>query len=79
MPFCAHGRRKNAHDTARAGKPGELAALSIGECVESVVADIEDAGLREVVVCGHSMAGVIVPSDNDGSYCRVSAGSPSAW
>jgi pimeloyl-ACP methyl ester carboxylesterase len=46
----------------RAGKPGELAALSIGECVESVVADIEDAGLREVVVCGHSMAGVIVPS-----------------
>ena len=46
----------------RAGKPGELAALSIGECVESVVADIENAGLREVVVCGHSMAGVIVPS-----------------
>jgi pimeloyl-ACP methyl ester carboxylesterase len=46
----------------RAGKPGELAALSIGDCVESVVADIEDAGLRDVVVCGHSMAGVIVPS-----------------
>jgi pimeloyl-ACP methyl ester carboxylesterase len=46
----------------RAGKPGDLAALSIGECVESVVADIEDARLGEVVVCGHSMAGVIVPS-----------------
>ncbi|HEX9499282.1 MAG TPA: alpha/beta hydrolase [Mycobacterium sp.] len=45
----------------RAGKPGELAALSIGDCVESVVADIEDAGLRDVVICGHSMAGVIVP------------------
>jgi pimeloyl-ACP methyl ester carboxylesterase len=46
----------------RAGKPGDLVALSIGECVESVVADIEDARLGEVVVCGHSMAGVIVPS-----------------
>jgi pimeloyl-ACP methyl ester carboxylesterase len=46
----------------RGGKPGELAALSIGDCVESVVADIEDAGLRDVVVCGHSLAGVIVPS-----------------
>ena len=46
----------------RAGKPGALAALSIGDCVESVVADIEDAGLRDVVICGHSMAGVIVPS-----------------
>jgi pimeloyl-ACP methyl ester carboxylesterase len=46
----------------RAGKPGDLAALSIGECVESVVADIEDARLGDVVVCGHSMAGVIVPS-----------------
>jgi pimeloyl-ACP methyl ester carboxylesterase len=46
----------------RAGKPGDLAALSIGECVESVVAGIEDARLGDVVVCGHSMAGVIVPS-----------------
>jgi pimeloyl-ACP methyl ester carboxylesterase len=46
----------------RAGKPGELAALSIGDCVDSVVADIDDAGLRDVVVCGHSMAGVIVPN-----------------
>src|SRR5258705_4308621 len=45
----------------RAGKPGELAALSIGDCVESVVADIEDAGLRDGVICGHSMAGGIVP------------------
>jgi pimeloyl-ACP methyl ester carboxylesterase len=46
----------------RRGKPRDLAALSIGDCVESVVDDIEDAGLRDVVICGHSMAGVIVPS-----------------
>jgi hypothetical protein len=29
--------------------------------VDSVLADIERAGLDEVVVCGHSMAGVTVP------------------
>ena len=46
----------------RAGKPGDLEALSIGDCVDSVIADIDDAGLRDVVICGHSMAGVIVPS-----------------
>ena len=46
----------------RGGKPGVPAALSIDDCVESVVADIEDAGLGDVVVCGHSLAGVIVPS-----------------
>lgn len=46
----------------RVGKPGELAAVSIGDCVDSVLADIEGAGLRDVVVCGHSLAGVIVPS-----------------
>jgi pimeloyl-ACP methyl ester carboxylesterase len=46
----------------RRDKPGDLAALSIGDCVESVVADIDDAELGDVVICGHSMAGVIVPS-----------------
>ena len=45
----------------RAGKPGDLAALSIRDCVESVVADIEAAGLGEVVICGHSLGGVTVP------------------
>ena len=46
----------------RRDKPGDLAALSIGDCVESVVADIDEAELGDVVICGHSMAGVIVPS-----------------
>jgi pimeloyl-ACP methyl ester carboxylesterase len=45
----------------RAGKPGDLTALSIRDCVESVVADIEEAGLRDVVICGHSLGGVTVP------------------
>ena len=58
----------------RAGKPGELAALSIGDCVESVVADIEDAGLRDVVICGHSMAGVIRPQRGDQARLVAGAG-----
>jgi pimeloyl-ACP methyl ester carboxylesterase len=46
----------------RRGRPGELATLSIGDCVDAVIADIEDAGVRDAVICGHSMAGVIVPN-----------------
>jgi pimeloyl-ACP methyl ester carboxylesterase len=42
-------------------KPGSLATATIGEWVDSVVADIEDAGLGDVVIVGHSMAGVTVP------------------
>jgi pimeloyl-ACP methyl ester carboxylesterase len=42
-------------------KPGDLATASIREWVDSVVADIEEAGLGDVVIVGHSMAGVTVP------------------
>ena len=42
-------------------KPGDLATVTIGEWVDSVVADIEEAGLGDTVVVGHSMAGVTVP------------------
>jgi pimeloyl-ACP methyl ester carboxylesterase len=45
----------------RAGVPGDLATLTIEQCVTSVVAQIEAAGLDEVVVVGHSMAGLTVP------------------
>lgn len=45
----------------RRGKPGDLRTLTIADCVNSVVADIEDAGLKDVVVVGHSMAGLTVP------------------
>lgn len=46
----------------RAGKPGELARIAIADCVESIVGDIDSAGLDQVVICGHSMAGLIVPN-----------------
>jgi pimeloyl-ACP methyl ester carboxylesterase len=42
-------------------KPGDLATCTIAEWVDSVVADIEDARLGDLVIVGHSMAGVTVP------------------
>jgi pimeloyl-ACP methyl ester carboxylesterase len=45
----------------RRGKPGDLRTLTIADCVNSIVADIEDAGLDDVVIVGHSMAGLTVP------------------
>jgi pimeloyl-ACP methyl ester carboxylesterase len=45
----------------RRGKPGDLRTLTIADCVESVVCDIEDAGLRDLVIVGHSMAGLTIP------------------
>jgi pimeloyl-ACP methyl ester carboxylesterase len=45
----------------RRGKPGDLWTLNIADWVDSVVADIEDAQLNDVVIVGHSMAGLTVP------------------
>jgi pimeloyl-ACP methyl ester carboxylesterase len=45
----------------RAGRPADLATVTIADWVESAVADVEDAGLGDVVVVGHSMAGLTVP------------------
>jgi pimeloyl-ACP methyl ester carboxylesterase len=45
----------------RRGKPADMATLAIADGVGSVVADIEDAGLGDIVIVGHSMAGLTVP------------------
>lgn len=45
----------------RAGKPANLATVTVSDWVNSAVADIDDAGLSDVVVVGHSMAGLTVP------------------
>jgi pimeloyl-ACP methyl ester carboxylesterase len=45
----------------RRGNPGDLRALNIAAAVESVVNDINAADLAEVVIVGHSIAGVTVP------------------
>jgi pimeloyl-ACP methyl ester carboxylesterase len=45
----------------RRSRPGDLRTLAIADWVESVVADIEAAGLDDIVIVGHSMAGITVP------------------
>ena len=42
-------------------KPADLARVTISDWVTSVVADIEEAGLSEVVLVGHSSAGYVLP------------------
>jgi len=45
----------------RRGKPGDLRTLTVGECVDSAVADIEGAGFDDIVIAAHSMGGLTVP------------------
>ncbi|MBV8930702.1 MAG: alpha/beta fold hydrolase [Mycobacteriaceae bacterium] len=45
----------------RTSRAADLATVAIADCVDSVVADVESAGLGDVVVVGHSLAGVTVP------------------
>jgi pimeloyl-ACP methyl ester carboxylesterase len=45
----------------RRGKPGDLRAATIADWVDSVVSDIESAGIDDLVIVGHSMAGITVP------------------
>lgn len=54
----------------RRSKPADLRALTIDDWVESVVAEIKTAGLDDVVIVGHSMAGLTVP----GVVNRMGAG-----
>jgi pimeloyl-ACP methyl ester carboxylesterase len=42
-------------------EPGDLATLTIDQCVDSVVRQIAGAGLDRVVLVGHSMAGITLP------------------
>jgi pimeloyl-ACP methyl ester carboxylesterase len=42
-------------------EPGDLATLTIDQCVRSVVRQIDEAGADAVVLVGHSMAGITLP------------------
>ncbi len=46
----------------RRGKPGDLASACIEDWATSVVRDIDDAGLDEILIVGHSLAGIIMPA-----------------
>jgi pimeloyl-ACP methyl ester carboxylesterase len=43
----------------RGGRPADLSRVSIDDCVESVLSDVEC--LDRIVICGHSLGGVTVP------------------
>ena len=45
----------------RRGTPGDLTTATIGDWVDSLLSDIENAGLDEFIIVGHSMAGLTVP------------------
>ncbi|MCW2605669.1 MAG: menH 2 [Frankiales bacterium] len=45
----------------RGRTPGSLEGLTIAQCEQAVVDQVEEAGLDDVVVVGHSLAGLTVP------------------
>jgi pimeloyl-ACP methyl ester carboxylesterase len=45
----------------RRDEPGDLATLTIADCVASVVRQIDDSGAGDVMLVGHSMAGLTLP------------------
>lgn len=45
----------------RGDEPGDLGTLTIAQCAQSVVDQIDRAGLDSVVLVGHSLAGITLP------------------
>ena len=45
----------------RRNKPGDLREITIADYVESLVGDIESAGVEDIVIVGHSMGGMTLP------------------
>ncbi|HEY8218448.1 MAG TPA: alpha/beta fold hydrolase, partial [Acidimicrobiia bacterium] len=45
----------------RAGKPADLMALTVDDCVRSVVADVDAARLGDVILVAHSSGGLFTP------------------
>jgi pimeloyl-ACP methyl ester carboxylesterase len=59
--LAPHVRTLAVNLPGRQGVPGDLQTLAIADCVEAAVGQIEQAGLGDVVLVGHSMAGLTVP------------------
>ncbi len=45
----------------RRNKPGDLRKVTVADCVDSLVGDIESAGLEDIVIVGHSIGGMALP------------------
>lgn len=57
-----------SHDTLAVDLPGrgsradvDLTTVTLQDCADAVVADVEERGLTDIVLVGHSFAGVTVP------------------
>jgi pimeloyl-ACP methyl ester carboxylesterase len=46
----------------RRSTPGDLSSLTLGDCVESVLTQIEQSGIEQLVLVGHSLAGLLLPA-----------------
>lgn len=55
----------------RAGKPADPMELTVDDCVRSVVADVEAAGLDDVILVAHSSGGLFTPGIATGLGGRV--------
>jgi pimeloyl-ACP methyl ester carboxylesterase len=63
VALASAGTRTLAVDLpGRRNEPGDLATLTIDQCARSVVRQIDVAGLEQVMLVGHSMAGLCLPS-----------------
>ncbi len=45
----------------RRNKPGDLREMTIADYVDSLLGDIESAGLDDIIIVGHSMGGMMLP------------------
>ena len=45
----------------RRNKPGDLREMTIGDFVDSLVGDIESAGVEDIVIVGHSLGAMTLP------------------
>ncbi len=45
----------------RRNKPGDLTKMTTADYVDSLVGDIESAGVEDIVIVGHSMGGMTLP------------------
>ena len=45
----------------RRNKPGDLTEMTTADYVDSLVSDIESAGVEDIVIVGHSMGGMTLP------------------
>lgn len=62
-PLLAHlgGPCRAVDLPGRGSRPAELATVTVAGCVDAVVSEVEGAELSEVVLVGHSLAGITLP------------------